>query len=270
MHNLLTTTIQPHNLLMQISLASIWDSVWPYLLMVAGFSAIVFVHELGHFMVAKWAGVKVEQFAIGFGKEIIGFTKGETRYSFNMLPLGGYVKMLGQEDFDDKSEELKFNDDPRSFVNKPVGHRMAIVSAGVIMNIIFAGLLFMTVFMIGMETMATRVGLVEPDSPAHRAGIVSGDKILEINGERILEWQGVSMAVTLAPPHEPVDFLLERENGEREHLMVTPDYRRPDSTRQPRRQIIGVIPGVTREIVAIGAEVSKDKPTSPRIGDTIV
>ncbi len=270
MHNLLTATNQSQGLLMQFSLASIWDGIWPYLLMVGGFSAIVFVHELGHFLVAKWAGVKVERFAIGFGQEIIGFTKGETRYSFNLLPLGGYVKMLGQEDFDDKSEELKFNDDPRSFVNKPVGHRMAIVSAGVIMNIIFAGLLFMVVFMIGMETMATRVGFVEPDSPAHRAGIVSGDKILEINGERILEWQGVSMAVTLSPPHEGVDFLLERENGERKHLMVEPDYRRPDSTRQPRRQIIGVLPGFTREIVAIGPDVDKNKPTSPHIGDVIV
>ncbi len=270
MHDLLTTTIQPYGLLMQISLLSIWEGVWPYLLMVAGFSAIVFVHELGHFLVAKWAGVKVERFAIGFGQELIGFTRGETRYSFNLLPLGGYVKMLGQEDFDDKSEELKFNDDPRSFVNKPVGHRMAIVSAGVIMNIIFAALLFMAVFMIGMNTMATRVGFVEPDSPAHRAGIVPGDQVLEINGERILEWQGVSMAVTLAPLHEPVDFLLRRENGEEKHLMVTPDYRRPDSTSQPRRQIIGILPGVTREIVAIGPDVDKSNPISPRIGDMIV
>ena len=122
-----------------------------------GFSMVIFVHELGHFLVAKWAGVRVEKFAIGFGKELIGFTRGETRYSFNVLPLGGYVKMLGQEDFDDKAQELRFKDDPRSFVNKPVGRRMAIVSAGVIMNTLFAGLLFMIVFMIGKEAVATRI-----------------------------------------------------------------------------------------------------------------
>ena len=113
---------------------TIWSTVWPYLLMLLGFSVIVFVHELGHFAVAKWAGVRIETFAIGFGREIAGLTRGETRYSFNILPLGGYVKMLGQEDFDDKSNQLRFKDDPRSFINKPVGHRMAIVSAGVIMN----------------------------------------------------------------------------------------------------------------------------------------
>ena len=94
---------------------ALWGKVWPYLLMFAGFSVIIFIHELGHFMVAKWTGVKVERFAIGFGREIVGFTRGETRYSFNMLPLGGFVKMLGQEDFDDKSEELRFKDNPRAF-----------------------------------------------------------------------------------------------------------------------------------------------------------
>ena len=140
----------------------IWSSVWPYLLMLLGFSVIVFVHELGHFGVAKWSGVKVDKFAIGFGREIFGFTRGETRYSFNVLPLGGYVKMLGQEDFDDKAKELQFKDDPRSFVNKPVGRRMAIVSAGVIMNTLFAGLLFMIVFMIGKEAVATRIASVVP------------------------------------------------------------------------------------------------------------
>lgn len=162
-----------HDLLMQASatlaanqLAAVWSSVWPYLAMIGGFSLIVFVHELGHFAVAKWAGVRVERFAVGFGQELFGFTRGETRYSFNLLPLGGYVKMLGQEDFDDKSEELRFKDDPRSFINKPVGHRMAIVSAGVVMNILFAALAFMIVFLIGMEATPPRIAGIEPDSPA--------------------------------------------------------------------------------------------------------
>jgi len=166
-------------------LLGIWSIVWPYVAMLAGFSFIVFVHELGHFAVAKWAGVKVERFAIGFGREIVGFTRGETRYSFNMLPLGGYVKMLGQEDFDEKSNELKFNDDPRSFVNKPVSHRMLVVSAGVVMNVLLAFALFIVVYTVGKPGVATKLGIVIPDEPADRAGFVPGDTIKAVNGKKI-------------------------------------------------------------------------------------
>ena len=136
----------------QSGLLGFWSAAWPYLLMVLGFSVIIFVHELGHFLAAKWAGVRVERFAIGFGREVSGFTWGETRYSFNILPLGGYVKMLGQEDFDDKSNELLFKDDPRSFINKSVSRRMAIVSAGVVMNVLFAKCMEKTSFTIKDDT----------------------------------------------------------------------------------------------------------------------
>ena len=116
-------------------------SIWSVFLLILGFSLVIFVHELGHFLAAKWAGVRVEKFAIGFGKELFGFTRGETRYCFNVLPLGGYVKMLGQEDFVvDKSGELKVKEDPNAFTNKSVGKRMVIISAGVIMNLLFAAI----------------------------------------------------------------------------------------------------------------------------------
>ncbi|MBI4716286.1 MAG: RIP metalloprotease RseP [Planctomycetes bacterium] len=256
--------------LAQASLLALWDSVWPYLLMILGFSAIVFVHELGHFLVAKWADVRVERFAIGFGREIVGFTWGETRYSFNILPLGGYVKMLGQEDFDDKSNELQFSDDPRSFINKPVGHRMGVVSAGVVMNVLFACLLFAVVFKVGMLAPGTRIGYVDPDSPADKAGLLPGDKILRINDEPIHEFRDVSMAVQLAAPHEPIEFVVEREGEALKPIYVKPDYRRPENTREARRQIIGIMPGVTREIVWVGPDVDSDRPDQPHIGDTIV
>ncbi len=247
----------------------IWGKVWPYLVMLIGFSLIIFVHELGHFLVAKWADVRVETFAIGFGRELFGFTRGETRYSFNVLPLGGYVKMLGQEDFDDKSKELQFKEDPRSFVNKSVGRRMAIVSAGVIMNILFACFLFMLVFMIGLEAPTPRIAFVEPDSPADRAGLLPGDVVQEINGERILEFNEVRMAVLLAPLHEPIEFVVER-NGEMKSLRIEPEYSIPDSTKDMRRQIVGIAPGVTREIIVVGPEIDQTRPDHPHVGDLIV
>jgi len=252
------------------AVAGVWDSVWPYLVMIFGFSVIVFVHELGHFMVAKWAGVRVERFAVGFGKELCGFTRGETRYSFNALPLGGYVKMLGQEDFDDKSEELKFVDDPRSFINKPVGHRMAIVSAGVIMNILFACLLFMIVFMVGKEGHAPRVAVIEADSPAEQGGMLQGDVIKEINGTRVLTFDDVTMGIMLAPPHEPIEFVVERDGQTRHKVYVTPEQRRPEGTRGGSRLMIGISSGHTSEIVAVAPQIDETVETNPHVGDRIV
>ncbi len=252
------------------AVVSIWGAVWPYLVMLLGFSLIIFVHELGHFAVAKWAGVRVDRFAIGFGREIFGFTRGETRYSFNILPLGGYVKMLGQEDFDDKANELKFKDDPSSFVNKPVGRRMAIVSAGVIMNVLFACLLFMVVFLIGMQVTTARIGSVEPDSPAERAGIQPGDLIKAVNGKSVLEFDDVMVSILLASPHEPVEFTVERNGEGTQPFLVKPDYRHPDFTREPQRQVVGITPAATREIIDVGPAIKPLSPDRPRVGDKLV
>ena len=271
MHDLLAQLIPDDSALLgALSLMGMWRSVWPYLVMLLGFSLIIFVHELGHFAVAKGVGIKVERFAIGFGRELFGYTRGETRYSFNILPLGGYVKMLGQEDFDDKSKELQFSDDPRSFVNKPVGHRMAVVSAGVVMNVIFACLLFMGVFMIGMEASGTRIGFVEPDSPADKAGLLPGDAIKRINGDNILEFRDVKMAILLSPPHDAIKFEVERNGELQKPIWVKPDYRRPENTRDARRQVIGILAGYTRDIVWLGPAIDASRPDLPHVGDTIV
>ena len=267
MHHMLATNA--FELLARSPLIALWDGAWPYLIMVMGFSLIIFVHEMGHFLVAKWAGVKVERFAVGFGRELVGFTRGETRYSFNMLPFGGYVKMLGQEDFDDKANELKFNDNPRSFVNKPVSHRMAIVSAGVIMNVLFACFLFMIVFLVGKTAAPTAIALIQPDSPADRAGLLPGDIIREINGNRMLEFTEVQMAVLLAPLHEPIDFLVERD-GQMHTISLEPKYTTPENTRDPQRQLVGISPGVTRRIRSVGPEVDPSRADHPHVDDVIV
>ena len=178
MHDVLMQVMHP---ILSFGPLDILVAVKPYFLIFLGFSAVIFVHELGHFMVAKWANVRIEKFCIGFGRELFGFTRGETRYGFNLLPLGGYVKMLGQEDFEvDSTGELQVRDDPRSFAVQPVGHRMLIVSAGVVMNVIFAALLFMIVFTVGLQVFVTDVGFVKPNSPAAMAGLQRGDEIIKI------------------------------------------------------------------------------------------
>ncbi|MCD4699233.1 MAG: site-2 protease family protein, partial [Phycisphaerae bacterium] len=130
--------------------------VWPILLFVIGLGLMIFVHELGHCLVAKWVGIKVERFALGMGPRLFGIKRGETDYCLCAIPLGGYVKMLGQEDF----KALKEGDraDPRSFEAKSVGARFAVISAGVIMNLILAAVLFIIIGMVGKNFVAPVVG----------------------------------------------------------------------------------------------------------------
>jgi regulator of sigma E protease len=190
-----------------------------FALFFVGLSLVIFVHELGHFLVAKWCDVRVEKFAIGFGKEIFGFTRGETRYSFNALPLGGYVKMLGQEDFAVDKE------------GEPVGQRMMIVSAGVLMNVAFAAVFFMIAFMIGMDMVPAKVGTVLPDRPAFRAGIRPGDQILSIDGHPTREWSDVMMRITLSDPGETMEMEIEND-GHRRVVQVEPEYNTVDRLRR--------------------------------------
>ena len=152
--------------------------VWPIFLFLFGLGAVVFVHELGHFLVAKAVGIKVERFAIGFGPRVCGYQGKETDYSIMLLPLGGYVKMLGQEDFaplkDDKGEP-----DPRAYSSKSVGARFAVISAGVIMNVIFAAVMFVIIGMIGIPVQAPVVGGTVPGFPASTEEITWLDDSLE-------------------------------------------------------------------------------------------
>lgn len=206
--------------------------VGTFVMFLVGLSLVICVHELGHFLVAKWCDVRVEKFAVGFGHELFGFKRGETRYSINALPVGGYVKMLGQEDFAvDKTGEMVVKADPRAYSNKPVGQRMAIVSAGVIMNVIFAAIFFMVAFMIGMEVVPARVGIVLPDRPAFRAGLRPGDRILSINGHPTREWSDVMMRVTLSDPGKAMRLELEKD-GQRREVQVEPEYNTEDRLRQ--------------------------------------
>src|SRR5438552_14346060 len=205
------------------SIASWLDQVPSILLLVFCFGCVIFWHELGHFLAAKWADVKVEQFAVGFGHAIFSWRKGlslrwgsstkeyerrinehverqratelalqeqaeisypqftaasralgisETEYRLNWLPLGGYVKMLGQDDLNPNAQ----SSDPRSYNMKSIGKRMIIVSAGVVMNIVLAIIGFTVLFRIGFDVPPPVVGAVMPNSPAQKAGVEVGDR----------------------------------------------------------------------------------------------
>ena len=212
-------------------------SIWSVFLLILGFSLVIFVHELGHFLAAKWAGVRVEKFAIGFGKELFGFTWGGTRYCFNVLPLGGYVKMLGQEDFVvDKSGELKVKEDPNAFTNKSVGKRMVIISAGVIMNLLFAAIAFTIVVMVGMRHPPPVVGYIRENSPAARAGLQTGDRIRDINGQELDSWGDLSAAIALSGPDELLKLTVQRDGK----IVQPPPIIRPEYVEDEKVRQIGV------------------------------
>ena len=146
------------------------------------FSAIVFIHELGHFLFAKKAGVRIHEFAIGMGPKVFSTTKGETKYSVRLLPLGGYVSMEG-EDGESK--------DPRAFGAKTILQRASILFAGPFFNIIFAAVLLVPVFLY-TGTPSTTLQQILPNSPAQIIGMQAGDKIININGNEIKSWEDVT------------------------------------------------------------------------------
>ena len=163
---------------------TIWDYVIPFLVVL---SILVFVHEYGHYIVARWNGVRVDVFSIGFGKELFGFTdKAGTRWKFSLLPLGGYVKMHGDADASSSTVDHEAAVDPDSFPAKNVFQRMSIIAAGPLANILFAALALAFLFMIvGRPFTPASVGNVAEDSPAAAAGLLPFDRVVSVNGDEI-------------------------------------------------------------------------------------
>jgi regulator of sigma E protease len=151
---------------------------------------MVFFHELGHFLMAKYFGVKVEKFALGFGPKIVGRVVGETEYSIRCVPLGGFVKMLGEDEEEGEPKDQTPEEAERAFNNKHPLKRMAIVAAGPFFNIVLAFLLFLGMYSIsGKYIMTTEIGQVTPGSPAERAGILQGDVVLSVEGIKLEGWE---------------------------------------------------------------------------------
>ncbi len=154
---------------------------------------LIFFHELGHFLVAKHFGVKVLKFSLGFGPKIIGRQVGETEYLISALPLGGYVKMLGEDEEDDAIDQ---RDQDRSFSSQHPLKRMAIVAAGPIANLVLAALIFCPLYMIsGIQVMTPEIGQVTEGSPAHKSGFLKGDIIVAIGDKAVETWPDVKAIV---------------------------------------------------------------------------
>ncbi len=184
------------------------------LVFLAGLAALIFVHELGHFLVARKCGVVVEKFSLGFGPKILGFKSGETEYLICAIPLGGYVKMKG-EDYETSSLH-----EPGSFAAAPVLHRLAIAFAGPLFNFLFAIAIYWVVYLVGVQTLGLVTGSVEPDSPAQAAGIQTGDKVVAIDGEPVRFFTELQKIVHNSPG-KSLDFQIER-HGALLNIPITP------------------------------------------------
>ncbi len=179
---------------------------------------LIFAHELGHFLAAKKAKVGVITFSLGFGPKIFGRKIGETQYQISAIPLGGYVKMVGEEPGETIPPEMI----AKSFSAQPVGKRLAIVFAGPLFNFLFAVVAFAVVFMAGMPTLLPEIGEVKPDFPAYQAGLQKGDRVLEVNGAPVKRWDDLAKAIHDGTKDRPLVFKVERE-GKTFDVSVTPE-----------------------------------------------
>ncbi len=179
---------------------------------------MILIHEFGHFAFAKYFGVRVEVFSIGFGKRLLGFKKGDTDYRISVLPLGGYVKMSGENPMDNPTG------DPGEFLSHPRWQRFIIALAGPAMNIMLAIVLLTGVYMVHYEYPAVLdetpvVGYVSPNTPAEKAGIQVGDKIVRVENIENPNWEQLE-AKEMLSPNQPLRFGIERDGKIMEKVLV--------------------------------------------------
>ncbi|MBN2809099.1 MAG: RIP metalloprotease RseP [Deltaproteobacteria bacterium] len=201
---------------------------------------LIFVHELGHFLVAKLCGVRVLVFSLGFGPRLCGFRKGETEYLLSAVPLGGYVKMLGEGKGEDEGE-LPVADKPYSYEHKSPWQRLLIIVAGPGANILFAALLFSLVYLFGVPSLSSVIGEVNYEMPAYSAGFQAGDKIISIDGQAIADWEQLSAAVRASGGRElEITFV---RGSEQLTLRVVP--KRIENKNMFGENVISYVIGVT-------------------------
>lgn len=204
---------------------------------------LVFVHELGHFMAARWNGVRVLTFSIGFGPRIFGFRRGDTEYVLSIIPLGGFVKMAGESPDDPRAGQ------PDEFMSKSKWQRFQILIMGPAMNLLLAVVVMAVVLMQGASTPSylrkpALVGVVNAESPAAVAGVQPGDLITRLGSAEVATWEQLELAVA-ARPEADVDIVVIRDRQE-VRLPIRPATTRVGPGESPQFEVgtIGVLPDV--------------------------
>ncbi|MCC6810694.1 MAG: RIP metalloprotease RseP [Deltaproteobacteria bacterium] len=235
----------------------------PFFLILIG--PLVFVHELGHFLVAKWCGVRVLRFSLGFGPKLFGFTRGETEYVIAAVPLGGYVKMWG----DDPSQELSQAEQAGSFLHLALPKRAAIVLAGPAMNLLLAALVYAGSYMGGVPDASTKLGLVVPGGPAAAAGLEPGDEITAIDGTPVEYWNDLQKRIQESDG-SPMQFTVVRE-GQTRTLAIAPKMQRErDELQQPvMRGKIGISVSYVAPMLDVADAASPAALAGLKIGDEV-
>lgn len=230
------------------SLATLATWIWQYgVMFLLVLTLVVFIHELGHFLVARWCGVTVRAFSIGFGPEIYGFyDKHGTRWRFAWIPLGGYVKFIDDDNASSQgastsAKGLTAAERAGAFHSKPLASRAAVVAAGPIANFILATVLYAALnATVGIRVLPAFVDAVLPNSPAAQAGFKPGDQITAINNTQIDKFEELQRIVG-SSAGEPLTFTVERD-GQKLTLNATPnvDEQRDAFGRTYRRGLIGI------------------------------
>ncbi|MBI3592323.1 MAG: RIP metalloprotease RseP [Nitrospirae bacterium] len=184
------------------------------------FGFLIFIHELGHFLLAKINGVKVLKFSLGFGPRVIGKRIGETEYLISAVPLGGYVKMLGE----DIEDEVEISEKERSYKNQPAYKRALIILSGPVFNLLTAVVIFFFIFLAGVPTLLPVVGEIMPDTPASKTMLQKGDRIIEINRTPVKQWTDMTDIIH-SSPNKPLTLKIRR-NSELLTLSITPESKK--------------------------------------------
>ena len=228
--------------------------------------ALVFVHELGHFLVAKACGVKVTKFSLGFGPKLLAFTRGETEYRIGALPLGGYVKMLGEV----PGAEIPPEDEARAFFSKPVWQRTAVAAAGPLFNFVLATVVYFAMF-VGPQTFGdTKLGVVSRGDPAWNAGLRPGDRIVEVNGVAVQRWDDLRTEIGSRPGQRA--YIAYERDGTMHRVEVTPASQQESNVFQEKekRGRIGVSLQYIKTLVAVVDPQSPAALAGMKTGDRII
>ncbi|MEW5758566.1 MAG: RIP metalloprotease RseP [Candidatus Omnitrophota bacterium] len=197
-------------------------------------SIIILIHELGHFTAAKKQGVRIEKFSLGFGPKIFSIKKNDTEYLISLFPLGGYVKLAG-----DNRSEIK--GEPFEYFSKSCGSRAKIIFAGPFLNYCLAFLCFWLVFTIGFPSLTTKIGDVIKDYPASNAGIKKGDQIIEVGSKKVENWEQMQKAIQ--PSTGEIDIKVKR-NDKIINFLITPEIKETKDLLGSKKNIsmIGIMP----------------------------